>query len=606
VPSSSVWCEKDAAARGASAKPPQPPPKPATARRDASDDILDGLDATEIARIVGPGPREVLYPAAVLDHCACGWSANANCFVPTAACVSGVEALAAAPGAWDKDETAWKLLCGDHSVDATYNDRSALLLVLRVLRLDAERSASSTPVWATLCDAATPSTTWGLLDANDETAWYAGQTRTWSFDTRRLASYGAGGLRLGLLASNAPQKLSAFTAQFNLGGDLRDTFIIPDVGAESEKFAHTVAQPVCREHMSDYLAQNLDEYFADVLLPMAHSVQLGAGAACGRWAIEVAIKAALTRGFPADVGEEALQSLDMQAEVADIWEARCVASAHSAGICALRGVLADGAAPSSARSASALPSAHCAFAGGAHQVNGCGKHFYTPDCLLNCDGQYYEPCLCEADTHADGEGAVCDARVFDPTKCLRGRVSDARSLAASDVTFMLSSMRWPSSIDTREALDPLDWENLEKDLQRVGGTASPHSDAYDEGALYDGARAWLEKDDSLWDSDKGVHQSEVNSHCDDLHDYWPDAQHPVGYHPTTACRRTETFTRGFATWMSRDVEGKNFVDPMRLRNATRASQVFRACVLICIRPCGSCGLTGLWCCAGFWRCASSL
>jgi hypothetical protein len=176
------------------------------------------------------------------------------------------------------------------------------------------------PAWAKLCDAATPSTTWGLLDANDETAWYAGQTRTWSFDARRLASYGAGGLRLGLLASGAPQKLSAFTKQFNLGGDLRDTFIIPDVGVESETFAHTVAQPVCSEHMSDYLAQNLDEYFADVFLPMAHSVQLGAGAACGRWAIEVAIKAALARGFAAG-DEEGQQSLAMQAEVADIWEA---------------------------------------------------------------------------------------------------------------------------------------------------------------------------------------------------------------------------------------------------------------------------------------------
>ena len=60
VPSSSVWCEKDAAARGASAMPPQPPPKPATARWDASDDILDGLDANEIARIVIPGPDKVL------------------------------------------------------------------------------------------------------------------------------------------------------------------------------------------------------------------------------------------------------------------------------------------------------------------------------------------------------------------------------------------------------------------------------------------------------------------------------------------------------------------------------------------------------------------
>jgi hypothetical protein len=177
-------------------------------------------------------------------------------------------------------------------------------------------------------------------------------------------------------------------------------------------------------------------------------------------------------------------------------------------------------------------------------------------------------------------------------------VSDARSLADSDadVTFMLSSMRWPSSIDPREAVDAVDWENLEKHLQRVGSTASPHSDAYDEGALYDRARAWLEKVDSLWDSDKGVHQSEVNSHCDDLHDYWPDAQHPVGYHPTTACRRKDTFTRGFATWMSRDEEGKNFVDSMRMRNATRASQVGRVCLLGRVDPAA---YLDCLCCAGF-------
>ena len=238
-------------------------------------------------------------------------------------------------------------------------------------------------------------------------------------------------------------------------------------------------------------------------------------------------------------------------------------------------------------------------------MNGCGKHFYTPDCLLNCDGQYYEPCLCEADTGADAEGDVCDARVFDPTKCRRGRVSDARSLADSDadVTFMLSSMRWPSSIDPREAVDAVDWENLEKHLQRVGSTASPHSDAYDEGALYDRASAWLLKDDSLWDSEEEVHRSDVNSHCDDLHDYWPDAQHPVGYHPTTACRRKDTFTRGFATWMSRDEEGTNFVDPMRMRNATRASQVGRVCLLGRVDPAA---YLDCLCCAGFWRCASGM
>ena len=53
-----------------------------------------------------------------------------------------------------------------------------------------------------------------------------------------------------------------------------------------------------------------------LLLPMDHSVQLGAGAACGRRAIEVAISSALERGFAAGGGAGAQQSLAIQAEVA--------------------------------------------------------------------------------------------------------------------------------------------------------------------------------------------------------------------------------------------------------------------------------------------------
>jgi hypothetical protein len=34
-------------------------------------------------------------------------------------------------------------------------------------------------------------------------------------------------------------------------------------------------------------------------------------------------------------------------------------------------------------------------------------------------------------------------------------------------------------------------------------------------------------------------------YCDDLFDYWPDVQHPVGYHPSTACSADASRTRGF-------------------------------------------------------------
>ena len=67
---------------------------------------------------------------------------------------------------------------------------------------------------------------------------------------------------------------------------------------------------------------------------------------------------------------------------------------------------------------------------------------------------------------------------------------------------------------------------------------------------------------------------DVHAYCDDLHDYWPsDAQHPLGYHPTSACDKKHTNTRGFVAWMTADADGNNFIDPVRAQNATTASQV---------------------------------
>jgi hypothetical protein len=526
---------------------------------DAS--IFTGLDGGEVAQILGPGPRDVLYPAATLERCACGWAAAGACDVHQLACDSGAAALRAAPADafLERDRQAWEELCGQEG--RQYTTRKALLLVLRVLRRDSEREDAA-PAWVAECDASRASTAWGLLDPEDETAWYSGETSAgaaWRFDARRLATYGAGGLRLGLLASNAPQKLRAHSALFNLGGDLRENFVVPEHG---EDYAHTVAQPVCQESLAGYLAQPLNAYVADVLLPMSHSVQLGAGAACGRWAVEAALLAAFERaGLPTDAGRERAA---IQAEVADVWEARCVASAHSAGICAMRGVYDARAAPSAARDAGY---AKCAFSGPAHQVSGCASFFYTPGCLLHCDGEYYDPCLCE------GMGD-CVPRAFSPGTCTRGRVGDARAVAGGDPHFLLSSMQWPARIDGGESRSADDWESLRDSLVLLESRPPEHNST----ALYERAHAWLLR---TLESAETTETTEVHAYCDDLHDYWPDAQHPVGYHPTTACRRNETATRGFSAWMSRDGENKTFVDPVRLRDATRASQAFGAGHMVC-------------------------
>ena len=74
------------------------------------------------------------------------------------------------------------------------------------------------------------------------------------------------------------------------------------------------------------------------------------------------------------------------------------------------------------------------------------------------------------------------------------------------------------------------------------------------------------------------------AHCDDLLDYFDeDAQHPVGYQPTCACRWAETKMCNFDSWMSvlQDSARAWTVDPMRLRNMTQYSTSFGATHLAC-------------------------
>ena len=70
-------------------------------------------------------------------------------------------------------------------------------------------------------------------------------------------------------------------------------------------------------------------------------------------------------------------------------------------------------------------------------------------------------------------------------------------------------------------------------------------------------------------------------YCDDLLDYWPDIQHPVGYHPTTSCSAKNTHTRGFSSWMSCSEDGTHLIDPLRMRNMSQSSQMFGSAHLVC-------------------------
>ena len=105
VPSDSVWCEKDAAVahsansgKRGSLSPQSPAAGPPAALPWIGDDsIFTGLDTGEVNRILGPGPDDVLYPAATLERCACGWTKAGACYVHQLACDNGTAALSAAP-----------------------------------------------------------------------------------------------------------------------------------------------------------------------------------------------------------------------------------------------------------------------------------------------------------------------------------------------------------------------------------------------------------------------------------------------------------------------------------------------------------------------------
>ncbi len=116
----------------------------------------------------------------------------------------------------------------------------------------------------------------------------------------------------------------------------------------------------------------------NVLLPIAHSVPLGAGAACGRWAVKGALGAALARAAQAAAAQVGAavpfaEAHALQADVAVAWERRCATSAHAAGVCELRGMLTDGEAPASAQNVRA--SAGYALAGAGHAVRGGARWF---------------------------------------------------------------------------------------------------------------------------------------------------------------------------------------------------------------------------------------
>ena len=464
-----------------------------------------------------------LYPASL--GCHCGWSfSNGEC-----------RPLPEGEPCWSVSDAAelqgrWQELCQK----TAYSSREDWFLMLEVLE-----HPNTDPVWKRVCGDNAPSVHWGLLDNTAKERWFNGETQFAARDFMDvLLTKGPGGLRYGLLGAEAHS--------------MRDFFVSSPVVDKTHsranfKYRHTVGQPVCVDGMAAWLESDLRKHFTDVFIPMAHTHHDSAiSAYCSRWTVEYA----LLRAYEdAGVSEEILTA--QRNRVAD-WRLRCNIQLQQISICLLRDVYS--LVPAT------LPTPQCSFSSA--EDPGCGALFYTTAaCLVMCDGDFYDPCAC-------GGVADCDRVIFSKSTCPAGRIWDARPFALSPEV-RTSSLHWPDSIAANEGGTP----EMDDTIVRDRADGIPMEDILDE-LRHLTAQKITET----------VEGSAPHAFCDDTLDYWPaDAQHPVGYHPTTCCLRSDTNMRGFDAWMSQpeDAAEAYSIDPIRLRNMTQASTEFGAAHEIC-------------------------
>ncbi len=106
---------------------------------------------------------------------------------------------------------------------------------------------------------------------------------------------------------------------FDLGESLEGTM--------NARYKHTIAQPVCNKTLQTLLREELDEYFVDTLIPMAHSVQIvPAVEYCARWVIEYAMFPVLLKAEEEESLEERQTRMRVlvvqQQTIADEWRQR--------------------------------------------------------------------------------------------------------------------------------------------------------------------------------------------------------------------------------------------------------------------------------------------
>ena len=414
----------------------------------------------------------------------------------------------------------WTALCSD----GQYASPSDFMFVRQLIEANA--------VIPEECAEYDVSTVWGLMDSKQHLAWYNGSRAEWRLSPHEIAATGPAGTRLSDFRADAPRNFRAPNAW------ARES----DAGIFNAHYGHTIAQPVCSNGAPEFLKQNLSDYFRQVLFPMAHSIhESPSQAICGRWVIEYSMYVFLLK----TTGNDTKPMFEQRA-TEEQWRLRCNAQLQQVGICNLRGVYA--VVPLSHQSA-----AHCPFDVPANHT--CATFYVTDNCLLMCNGVVYDPCLCDG---AD------DCRVsFAQERC-----TSARIFLPPSTDFDLASMHWPQTA----------WP---------AGQSSAYQDLLDDvnaNMTTQGIVFYLDDDMTeyvLHHADKA--EGEIaGAFCDDLVDYMdPDAQHPVGYHPTTSCFRAQTNMRGFDSWMTTGGDAAWSIDPVRVRNMSSYSTTLGAAHLAC-------------------------
>ena len=494
MPSNSVWCEEHTMR----AVPPK--------RAAAHPAQWNGLNFTQ-GSVAAPNADEVLYVGRLPSTCVCGWGhANATCFVPVALCAS-VQA----------SSVRWAEICALGS----YSTPGDAMLVRRVL--------FSSGAYPPECGEKQASTVWGLLDTAQQKEWYNGAAASWNVSLHEIAAHGPGGVRLGMLAKDSPL------------ASMPNAPAADPLRALNTQFEHTVAQPFCRSSQERLFTENLTHYFRDVLFPMAHAVhEVPSKVICGRWVVEYALFVAVLE----ITGSTSMATAEQRA-VEELWRNRCSYQLEIVGMCNLRGVYAY--VPPYRQSTD-----HCTFG---MAPGACVKFVVTDACLVVCDGEVYDPCLCD--------NAKDCAVVFSKPTCAAGK----RAVLSSP-RLELSSLHWPETV---WPANPRHQATLEATLAAL--KLDTHPITFEAGFFDYVKRQAAHMDGEVPDA-----------FCDDLIDYMdPDAQHPAGYHPTCACDRRETNMRGFDAWMSasKDSQHAYSIDPVKLRNMSAYSTAFGAAHLAC-------------------------